>query len=199
MKILEDRTVYPTDFSVPNFVGLVETDYEDNNGKRKTWQWVTRLGKTKSVAIAAIVDGRTKRIAIIEEYRIPLKQVGVELPAGLIEPGDTVLQTAEKELFQETNLELDRVLLQSPFLYNSPGLTDEQTAIVFVEAHGEVSNKNIESSEVITPKLLDVTEATTLMHDAVSGKINLGFKAWFAVSLFANGRLDDMIKRKKGD
>jgi ADP-ribose pyrophosphatase len=190
MKIKEDRTYTPGEGK--KFLKYIETDYIDNSGNEKVWQWASRQDGTKSVVIVAIV-GRTK-IAVIEEYRIPLKDVEIGLPAGLIEPGDNILETVKKELFQETNLEVSNIWMVSPFLYNSPGITDEQTAIAFVTAYGEVSNKNTEASEDIVPKLLDIDDVVFLIGQVMSGQVKMGFKAWFALMLFANGQLGDFEK-----
>ena len=77
----------------------------------------------------------------------------------------------------------------SPFLYNSPGLTNEQTAIAFVTATGIVSNKNTEASENITPRLLTIKEVIQLIGKAANGQIKIGFKAWFIFIMFASGQL----------
>lgn len=193
MKIKEDRTYTPGEGK--NFLKYIETDYIDNSGNEKVWQWASRQDGTKSVVIVATVIGKGgKRIAIIEEYRIPLKDIEIGLPAGLVEPGDNILETVKKELFQETNLEVLNMWMVSPFLYNSPGITDEQTAIAFVNAYGEVSNKNTEASEDIVPKLLDIDGVVFLIGQVMSGQVNMGFKAWFVLMLFASGQLGDFEK-----
>lgn len=60
-------------------------------------QYVTHPG---AVAIVAILpDGR---FLLERQYRHPLRRVILELPAGKLDPGETPLQTGQRELLEET-------------------------------------------------------------------------------------------------
>ena len=60
-------------------------------------QYVTHPG---AVAIVAILpDGR---ILLERQYLHPLRRVILELPAGKLDPGETPLQTGQRELLEET-------------------------------------------------------------------------------------------------
>ncbi|MGB7299570.1 MAG: NUDIX hydrolase [Burkholderiaceae bacterium] len=52
-----------------------------------------------SAMVPLFDDGR---ILIERQFRYPLKQVFVEIPAGKIDPGESPLQTAQRELVEET-------------------------------------------------------------------------------------------------
>ncbi|HSH87035.1 MAG: NUDIX domain-containing protein [Methylophilus sp.] len=51
------------------------------------------------VVVALTQDGG---VVLERQFRYPLKQVFVELPAGKIDPGEPVLQTGQRELLEET-------------------------------------------------------------------------------------------------
>ena len=89
--------------------------------------------------------GKEDRILLTEEYRYPVGQFLLSVPAGLIDPEDRTLPrteaifaTAKRELYEETGLEFcegDRISLISPCLFSSPGMTDESNAMVKIILH----------------------------------------------------------------
>lgn len=51
------------------------------------------------VVVALLPDGS---VVLERQYRYPLQQVFIELPAGKIDPGEDVLKTGQRELLEET-------------------------------------------------------------------------------------------------
>ena len=49
--------------------------------KRGRWEYVSRTGSTNAVVILAEHDGR---VILIEQYRVPVGGICLELPAGLV-------------------------------------------------------------------------------------------------------------------
>lgn len=73
-------------------------------------------------AVAILVrDGR--RVLGVRQTRPAIDGETWELPAGLIDPGETPQQAARRELAEEANLEGDLRLIARSF--SSPGFTDE--------------------------------------------------------------------------
>lgn len=82
-------------------------------------------------AVAILVrDG--SRILGVRQTRPAIGLQTWELPAGLIDPGETPQQAARRELAEEANLEGDLRLLARSF--SSPGFTDE--CVYLFEATG---------------------------------------------------------------
>lgn len=55
------------------------------------------------VNIVAFLNKSTGSELLLEkQYRPPIDQVVIELPAGLVDPGETIEQTAVRELREET-------------------------------------------------------------------------------------------------
>jgi len=52
-------------------------------------------------AVMMAVDGR-RRILLVRQYRLPVRRYTWELPAGRLDPGETALQAARRELREET-------------------------------------------------------------------------------------------------
>jgi ADP-ribose pyrophosphatase len=78
-----------------------------------------------AVAILAVVD---QKMLLVKQWRAPLKQHTLEIPAGLIEPGEDVLTAAAREFAEECGLGGD-LQLESSF-YVSPGFCDELVHLI---------------------------------------------------------------------
>lgn len=76
-------------------------------------------------AVGIIAITPANKIVLIRQWRAPLGQVTLEIPAGKIEPGETPSQTAVRELNEETRFQADKLELLTGF-YTSPGFADEK-------------------------------------------------------------------------
>lgn len=101
------------------------------------WEYVER---THAGGLAAIILAVTPddRMLFVEQFRIPLQQKTIEMPAGLVgdvDAGESIEQSAIRELEEETGWRASHaeVLLVGP---TSAGLTSER--IAFVRATGLV-------------------------------------------------------------
>jgi ADP-ribose pyrophosphatase len=103
---------------------------------RGHWEYAERTTATGAVAIVAITDSR--RLVLVEQFRIPVGAPMIELPAGLA--GDVVMPepeslatTAQRELLEETGYEAAqmRLLAAGP---TSAGLSSE--VVTFFHATG---------------------------------------------------------------
>ena len=78
------------------------------------------------------------KLLLSKEFRYPVGQFVLSVPAGLIDPEDVdsgtpVLTAAAREIEEETGLKIkenDRLEVVNPLLFSTPGMTDESNAIV---------------------------------------------------------------------
>lgn len=49
-------------------------------------------------------------VVLIEQYRHGVEEVSLEIPGGMVDPGETPAETAARELFEETGYEASEVL-----------------------------------------------------------------------------------------
>ena len=68
-----------------------------SDGSLHSREYVSHPG---AAAIAAVFDD--ERMLVVRQYRYPMGKVYVEIPAGKIDAGETALQTAKRELIEET-------------------------------------------------------------------------------------------------
>jgi ADP-ribose pyrophosphatase len=75
-----------------------------------------------SVGILAITD--SDEVVLVRQYRYPVDAALLEIPAGRLDPGETPLTAARRELEEETGLSPERL---EPLLtyFTSPGFCDE--------------------------------------------------------------------------
>jgi len=113
-------------------------------------------GNRTPSAVAIVAFTPKKELVAIREYRYGLGAWILSLPAGLVDPGMTIKQTAVRELRQETGMRLTTVRHIRTNCFSSPGLSDEMLAFVFGTAEGTPTNENVEPGERIEPILLDL-------------------------------------------
>jgi len=76
-----------------------------------------------SVVVLPLVD--PNRVCLIRNFRVAVGEALIELPAGTLEPGEDPLQTAGRELAEETGYRAGKLEKLSEF-YMSPGILCER-------------------------------------------------------------------------
>nr|WP_307776471.1 NUDIX hydrolase [uncultured Cetobacterium sp.] len=138
----------------------------------------------KPDAIAALVlDNFEKKSLLVEQYRPGVKGKLLEIPAGIIEEGETEESTLIRELREETGYDLsDYEIMYSPKepLILSPGYTTEGLYIYIVK----LKRNDIEAKELILDDGEDlITKWVEL--DEIKNKTN-DFKTHYALNLYQN-------------
>lgn len=102
--------------------------------RRRHWEYVERTNASGVAVIVAVTD--RDELLLVEQYRLPVAQPVIELPAGLVgdQGGDeSLLEAARRELVEETGYRAERM----EFLAEGPttaGLSNEITT--FCAARG---------------------------------------------------------------
>ncbi len=135
---------------------LVEITYKDHNGVDRKWDSTERLNCLGAVIIVATLKP-SNRIVIIKQFRPPTGKYLIEFPAGLIDEGFTVEETAMKELLEETGY-TGIIKATRPAVYNSPGLTGESVHIAVMEID-ETLEENID----VIPQLESTEDIETIL------------------------------------
>lgn len=77
---------------------------------------------SNAVAILPLNGDRCK---LLKQYRYAIDQYIFEAPAGTMEPGEDPLETARRELIEETGFTA-QFIVSKGFIYTTPGYTDEK-------------------------------------------------------------------------
>lgn len=114
--------------------------YQDPQGASRVWESAERSTRPTTadvdgVGIVAILTnpatGR-RELLLQKQYRPPVDLITVEVPAGLIDEGETAEEAAVRELREETGY-VGVVTETSPVMYNDPGFCNTNLRMVHVD------------------------------------------------------------------
>lgn len=109
-----------------------------------------------AVVIVAVLDNG--KLIMERQYRYPLKRVFLEIPAGKIDPGEHVLDTARRELREETGYKA-RTWRHLGTIHPCIGYSDERIEIFWASGLSYVG------AELDHGEFLEVIEIS--LHDAM--------------------------------
>jgi ADP-ribose pyrophosphatase len=131
--------------------------------KKDRWEYVERCKTSGIVAILPITENQ--EIILVEQFRVPVNQRVIEIPAGLAgdiegEEDEALAEAAKRELLEETGYEAERMeyLTEGP---PSAGLSTE--LVTFFRAQGlrKVSEGGGDGSEDIWVHAVPLAELET--------------------------------------
>ncbi len=133
----------------------------------------TKDDRADAVTILMLTEDEEK-IVLVHQYRFTLDGWIYELPAGLLEPGESPVETAVREAREETGLRFTHwdvdPRFERPF-FNTVGMTDECGCVVYGTGSGEPSSRFEEETEEIEVVLADKEEAKRILaQERVSAK-----------------------------
>ena len=169
------------------FLNYVELMYEYGHGNAKVYETVQRglylngkeVGhhRSESVTIVAFSEDR-KKILLNKEFRLSVNREVYNLPAGLIEKGETIEESVKRELKEETGLDvvsIDRIL---PASFVSIGESNSCGNLVYVTASGELHNDN-NPIEPITPLWISKEDASKILEtDGITARTQCLLDLW---------------------
>lgn len=168
MKLIESKELLKTS---------IFTVTEDRATDPEGFEIQRAIVRHSGSAVMMPVDAK-KRILLVRQYRLPARQYLWELPAGRLDPGETVLQAAKRELREETGLKARRWTKLASF-YASPGFLAEKMTIYLAEelTEGEqqpMEDERIEMRWFTSPEIDRMIERQKI-QDA---KTMIGFLTW---------------------
>jgi len=157
MKILSKEILYASKYL--NFIG---TNFINRNNQADVWYSAERPNGGKTVIIAALINGK---LVVTKEFRVPIGDYEWALPAGLVDGDEMQIETAKRELKEETNLDLVSISTYTPYLYNTAGMTNEVVSMVYCHAEGTIDQAGNEQTEDIQCFLFDRDQIQELISD----------------------------------
>jgi ADP-ribose pyrophosphatase len=128
-------------------------------------------------AVMMAVD-KKKRVLLVRQYRLPARQFLWELPAGRVDPGETPLKAAKRELIEETGMRAKKWSKLVTY-YPSPGFLAEKMSLFLATelTAGESAPMEDERIETRWFPARDIEEMIRA-GKIVDGKTITGFLMW---------------------
>lgn len=162
------------------FLNLFKLDALTDSGRPFDYFFVSRRkaehiklltgdSAAEGVVIYPILKEDPEKIVMIRQYRYPLGDYLYELPAGLIDAGETPDIAAMREMKEETGLDFEvyaggDAAYRRPFFMGA-GFTDESCNAVFGYASGTIGRDDMEDTESIQVLIVDKAEARRILRE----------------------------------
>ena len=128
---------------------------------------VSHRNDPDGVILYGVYGEKKDAVVLIRQYRFPLGGYVYEFPAGLVEPGEDMLEAGIREMYEETGLNftpVDAGSYSRPF-FTTVGMTDESCGTVYGYCSGSPSMDNQEGSEDIQVVIADRNECRRILKE----------------------------------
>lgn len=181
------------------YLNMYVADAIGNTGKHFSYYFASRREKEDLIANtrkieteAAIIYGIINKdgedhMVLVRQFRIPLNMKIYEVPAGLIDQGETVEEAAVREFKEETGLDLQiyhggAELFRRTFI-QAQGIADECGTMIYGKATGEVSTAGLEDREDLEVILANKAEVRRILSEE-----RVSLQALYLMSMFLNAK-----------
>ncbi|MGB6129637.1 MAG: NUDIX hydrolase, partial [Psychrilyobacter sp.] len=142
-------------FENEHFV-IYEEDLILPNGNQVRWTFLKDY-----ITVGVIAFTPEGKLLLVKQYRPALKQEIIEIPAGLVDPGEDVEKAALRELEEETGYRARRITKVSEY-FRSPGLSSSKMYIYHAEDLIKTS-QNLDENEFLEVLKIDRNEIDEIL------------------------------------
>jgi ADP-ribose pyrophosphatase len=118
-------------------------------------------------AVAIVAVDRDDRVVLVRQERVPAGGKVLELPAGGVEDGESPIESAKRELHEETGLHGGEWVELATF-FTTPGYSDEKMHLFLATGvdEGEAEPEGSEELEIVRVARADLPELVHGCEDA---------------------------------
>ncbi len=175
MEILSKKIVWKG-----NFMSAVEITYRDARGAVRTWEALERVGIGGIVVMVGVTPAGT--VILEKQFRPPLGRDVIELPAGLVEPGESMETAARRELIEETGWSAKKLefLAEGPI---STGASTEALRAYLCTGLEHVGKNGGDDNEIIEVIEVPLENAQEFLQDRQKQGVLVDLKVFGLVEL----------------
>ena len=155
-KTLNSKTVYDG-----KIITVLKDDVEVADGHKSFREVVKHSG---GIVVLAIHEDK---ILFVKQFRYPMKEVLLELPAGKLEYGENPFEAAKRELEEETGYCADK-WTDLGYVYTSPGYSNEKLYLYKAE-NLHFTQCHPDEGEILQPLEIKIDDAIKMINN---GEIN---------------------------
>ncbi len=156
-EITPEETIASTMVFEGSLIKLRKDTVRLNGGKTTVREIVEHAG-----VVAMVATDQEGALLMVRQYRKPIEQVLLEIPAGGIEEGETEMDAATREMQEETGYtptQMERLITIHP----SPGISDEVMHLYRVWGL-EGDGRPTEPSDQIEVERVPIAEAAQMVR-----------------------------------
>jgi ADP-ribose diphosphatase len=142
---------------------IYEEDLILPNGNQVRWTFVKDY-----ISVGVIAFTPEGKLLLVKQYRPALKQELVEIPAGLVDPGEDVEKAALRELEEETGYRAKKITKVCEY-FRSPGISSSKMFIYIAEDLVK-TNQNLDEDEFLEVLEIEVEEIDEILRSPIDGK-----------------------------
>jgi len=131
---------------------------EQPDGSRKRYYWASL---PPAVVVVPVVDDR---VIFVEQYRPTIRQTHLELPAGIVEAGESYSRAGARELREETGYDPEGVSLLQRYKV-ATGVLGHERGIVFAEGLSPVE-RDLDGNEFLSVRSVPIEDALATARES---------------------------------
>lgn len=109
------------------------------------------------------------RFILVKQYRHGVKKDVLEIPGGVIDPGEGAPEAAQRELLEETGYRFDTIM-EIATLFPNPATSTNKTTTYLLTGGVKVQEQNLDDQEEIEVILVSPSELKQLLFDNQFGQ-----------------------------
>lgn len=130
---------------------------EQPDGSPKNYYWAEL---PPAAVVIAVAEGE---VLFVEQYRPTVRETQLELPAGIVERGESFTAAAERELAEETGFAPGSTSLLQETWCSTGALRHERGYVFATDL--EPVERALDTNEFLTPRTVPVEEAIAVARD----------------------------------
>lgn len=140
------------------YINRYNIRYETVDKQIKEYEMVSRSkdidsleklhGKVADAVVIIATDEKGEKILLNKEFRLAVGEVVVNFPAGLIDPGEKPEESAKRELWEETGLDLYQIDDIIGTSYSAVGFSNETNLTIVGKARGDFAKSTSSVEEI---------------------------------------------------